>query len=114
MTQSINLAVPLFFANIVSANTYPFMKHILLTLLTFFSLSASGTDIIAFKHLGIKEGLSDSQINFITQDSQGFMWFSTSYGLNRYDGYSMKIFTRDSKNNYSWYYNMAHSIIYHH
>lgn len=101
MTQSINLVVPLFFANIVPDNTYPFMKHILLTLLTFFSLSAYGTDIIAFKHLGIKEGLSDSQINFITQDSQGFMWFSTSYGLNRYDGYSMKIFTRDSKSNYS-------------
>ena len=36
MTQSINLVVPLFFANIVPDNTYPFMKHILLTLLTFF------------------------------------------------------------------------------
>ncbi len=29
------------------------------------------------------------------------MWFSTPYGLNRYDGYSFKVFTRDGKNTWS-------------
>lgn len=74
------------------------MKRILLTLLStccFTFLPAM--EEIAFKHLGIKDGLSDSQISAITKDSQGFMWFSTSHGLNRYDGYTFKVFTRNSK-----------------
>lgn len=56
---------------------------------------------ITFKHLGVNDGLSDSQINHITKDSKGFMWFSTGYGLNRYDGYTFKVFTRNSKDPYS-------------
>jgi signal transduction histidine kinase/ligand-binding sensor domain-containing protein/DNA-binding response OmpR family regulator len=58
-------------------------------------------DNITFKHLGSEEGLSHNQITHITKDSQGFMWFSTYSGLNRYDGYSFKIFTRDSKDPHS-------------
>lgn len=80
------------------------MKCILILIVSFLflgNLQAADTSRIAFKHLSIRDGLSDSQINYITQDSQGFMWFSTSYGLNRYDGYDIKIFTRDSKNPYS-------------
>ncbi len=42
---------------------------------------------IKFKHLSIKEGLSQSTINAITQDEMGFMWFGTQDGLNKYDGY---------------------------
>lgn len=64
-------------------------------------ICAFGTDNIAFKHLGVKDGLSDSQIKHITKDSQGFMWFSTSYGLNRYDGHTIKVFTRNSRVPYS-------------
>lgn len=56
---------------------------------------------IAFKHLGVKNGLSNSQISYITKDSKGFMWFSTSQGLNRYDGYSFKVFMHNSKDPYS-------------
>jgi len=55
----------------------------------------------AFKHLGVNDGLSHSQINYITKDSQGFMWFSTTYGLNRYDGYTFKVFMHNSKDPYS-------------
>jgi len=46
---------------------------------------------IKFKHITMSDGLSDNQINHITRDSQGFMWFSTSHGLNRYDGYTFKV-----------------------
>lgn len=60
-----------------------------------------GMNEFAFKHLGVNDGLSNSQINYITKDSQGFMWFSTTYGLNRYDGYTFKTFTRNSKDPYS-------------
>ncbi len=74
------------------------MKHLFLLLISACCFtSLSGMNEITFKHLGVKDGLSDSQILHITKDSQGFMWFSTAYGLNRYDGYTFKVFTRNSK-----------------
>ena len=47
---------------------------------------------LMFRHLEAEEGLSNSQINSIFQDSRGFMWFGTSSGLNRYDGYRMTVY----------------------
>lgn len=38
------------------------------------------------------DGLSQSRVNTILQDSKGLMWFGTNGGLNRYDGYDFKIF----------------------
>lgn len=54
---------------------------------------------LQFERLSLEEGLSQSSINFIIQDSQGFMWFGTQDGLNKYDGYSFTIFrpTSNSK-----------------
>src|ERR1700748_3791846 len=48
-----------------------------------------------FSHLDISDGLSHNQVNCIYKDSKGFMWFGTMSGLNRYDGYSFKIFKHD-------------------
>lgn len=45
-----------------------------------------------FKHLEVKDGLSNNQVNAIYKDSNGFMWFGTASGLNRYDGYDIKIY----------------------
>lgn len=50
---------------------------------------------IAFKHLTIDDGLSQSAVFAILQDRKGFMWFGTKDGLNRYDGYTFKIFQND-------------------
>ena len=38
-----------------------------------------------FKNLSVQNGLSQNTVNAILQDKQGFMWFGTKYGLNRYD-----------------------------
>lgn len=50
---------------------------------------------IHFRHLTIDNGLSQNAVLTITQDSHGYMWFGTKDGLNRYDGYSFKIFQND-------------------
>lgn len=50
-----------------------------------------------FKHLAVKNGLSNNQVNAIYKDSRGFMWFGTASGLNRYDGYGIRIY-RSLKN----------------
>jgi len=56
---------------------------------------------IDFKRLTLEDGLSQSSINCIAQDAQGFMWFGTQDGLNRYDGYEFKVYRHDPENPYS-------------
>ena len=56
-----------------------------------------GTDI-EFTRLSTADGLSQTRVAQIVQDDQGFMWFGTQYGLNRYDGYNFKIFVHDPRN----------------
>jgi ligand-binding sensor domain-containing protein len=51
-----------------------------------------GNDII-FKELSNVSGLSQTRVLQIVQDDQGFMWFGTQYGLDRYDGYEFRVFT---------------------
>jgi len=41
-----------------------------------------------------EKGLSNKTVTAIEQDRSGFIWFGTQSGLNRYDGYSMKVFRR--------------------
>lgn len=62
--------------------------------LLFFLLVSSVLDAkeYMFRHIEADEGLSNSQVNTILQDSRGYMWFGTSSGLNRYDGFQMKVY----------------------
>ena len=65
------------------------------TALCFASFSFAGENDISFKHLTINDGLSQNAVFAILQDSKGFMWFGTKDGLNRYDGYSFKVYYHD-------------------
>ncbi len=47
---------------------------------------------VRFENISLAHGLSQILVNAITQDAQGFMWFGTQDGLNRYDGYNFEIF----------------------
>ncbi len=47
---------------------------------------------IRFKHLTIKEGLSQNSAKCVLQDEKGFIWIGTEAGLNKYDGYRFTIF----------------------
>ena len=45
-----------------------------------------------FRRLNTREGLSNSMVNCIYRDSQGYVWLGTGYGLNRYDGYRIRTY----------------------
>lgn len=45
-----------------------------------------------FKHLEVADGLSNNSVYAILKDKDGFMWFGTNAGLNRFDGYTFKVF----------------------
>ena len=42
-----------------------------------------------FSHLGVEDGLSQVSVLDIFQDSDGYIWFGTRNGANRYDGYEL-------------------------
>jgi PAS domain S-box-containing protein len=50
---------------------------------------------IRFTRLSTEDGLSQTMVWQIVQDDEGFMWFGSQYGLNRYDGYKFKVFKHE-------------------
>ena len=42
--------------------------------------------------LTINNGLSQVYVSSVVQDKKGFMWFATSEGLNKYDGYTFTVY----------------------
>lgn len=52
---------------------------------------------IRFSRLSHTKGISQTRVTSIVQDARGFMWFATQYGLNRYDGYTLRQFKHSDK-----------------
>ncbi len=71
-----------------------------LTVLLWPVMAAAGEDAhpMRFEHLTLDDGLSQSTVVSILQDSEGFMWFGTENGLNRYDGYRFSHFRQERGN----------------
>jgi signal transduction histidine kinase/ligand-binding sensor domain-containing protein/DNA-binding response OmpR family regulator len=69
--------------------TYSFILLISLVL----NNTAYSQDKQVFERVTTKDGLSQSTVNYIIQDRKGFMWFATYGGLNRYDGYTFKVYS---------------------
>ncbi|HEY8894124.1 MAG TPA: two-component regulator propeller domain-containing protein, partial [Niastella sp.] len=68
-----------------------------ITIIFFLLFLVARTPCAAFsdppvKYLGVDQGLSNNGVISIFQDHNGFMWFGTFDGLNRYDGYSFRVF----------------------
>lgn len=60
-----------------------------ITLLICYSVSARPLHLSSFDS---QQGLSQNSINCSINDAQGFTWFATQGGLNRFDGYEFKRF----------------------
>jgi len=57
--------------------------------------SAGDPRSLRFQHLSRDDGLSQSFAYAIAQDQQGYMWFGTQEGLNRFDGANFTVFAHD-------------------
>ena len=75
----------------------PFVPILFLLAVWLVPSSASAeTTPIRFEHLSLDEGLSQGTVTAILQDRDGFMWFGTQSGLNRYDGHRFDVFRHDA------------------
>jgi two-component sensor histidine kinase/ligand-binding sensor domain-containing protein len=72
-------------------------KFLVLIVLVLSNLNAQSEDI-KFTHVTSEDGLSLNVVTQVLQDRNGFMWFGTYYGLNRFDGYNFKIFLPERSN----------------
>lgn len=52
---------------------------------------AQSTDL-RFTHITTEQGLSNNELTSIAQDKNGFIWIGTNDGLNRFDGYEIKVY----------------------
>ncbi len=87
-----------------------FQNSLLISLLTvlftlLLSVPALAQKVMPFNHITHEQGLSQSTVNDILQDNQGFLWFGTNDGLNRYDGHEITVFKHDPDDSTSISYN---------
>ncbi|WPU97857.1 two-component regulator propeller domain-containing protein [Mucilaginibacter sp. cycad4] len=75
-----------------------FYSFLAVTLIFVCNNTLGQTSQYRFSQLDVSNGLSHNQINCILKDSEGFMWFGTASGLNRFDGYTFKVFRHDDNN----------------
>ena len=74
-------------------------KSFLLTVAILFCLESGWASTYKISYLTGDNGLSCNLVNHVFRDSHGFMWFSTSYGLDRYDGYEFVHFNSRNPDN---------------
>lgn len=75
------------------------MKSTKLLLITIFFAFVNSINANEYKvsYINAENGLSRNLVNHIFRDSRGFMWFSTSKGLDRFDGYDIIHFNSNNR-----------------
>lgn len=63
------------------------------------NVSYANLDNFTFNNKNIEQGISQSTIEVIFQDSKGYIWLGTNDGLNRYNGYEYKIYNYEENQN---------------
>ncbi len=91
------------------------MKKLLFTLLILIASLASDAAVhteLKFKQIGISQGLSHATVAAIAQDARGYLWIATPDGLNRYDGYSFRVYRPEQANEGSLAENSVKRIVF--
>jgi signal transduction histidine kinase/ligand-binding sensor domain-containing protein len=83
----------------------------LLLLFLFVQLHSAFAQDVSVKNYSVNQGLSQSTVNGLIQDKQGYLWISTGHGLNRYDGYEFKSFFNNSSDSNSISYNAVRNLL---
>nr|WP_315203299.1 two-component regulator propeller domain-containing protein [uncultured Flavobacterium sp.] len=87
------------------------MKNFVLHFVLLIAFSLTGfSQEYSVKFLDISDGLSNNSVTTIYQDSDGFMWFGTYDGLNRYDGYNFKVYRNKINDKNSLSFNTIYHI----
>ena len=83
--------------NYRNINHSQFLTSIIFFILLFISITSFiyGQQNYLFENISVPDGLSNSTVNYIFQDSNGYLWISTADGLNRYDGNNIIVFKND-------------------
>lgn len=68
------------------------MRRLLALILLVVSLAVHAGEQYMIHHYSIEDGLSQNNVMDILQDRQGYMWFGTWNGLNRFDGYEFQVY----------------------
>ncbi len=67
-------------------------RLIFIALCSLFFVHVKAHEHYVIQHYSIKDGMSQNTVMAILQDRQGFMWFGTWDGLNRFDGYTFETY----------------------
>ncbi len=74
------------------------------------AVSSGPAQSYSFRHWQVEHGLSNNAVICSLQDKRGFLWFGTKDGLDRYDGYSFKVFRSDADDSGSIGSNFIHCL----
>ena len=74
---------------------------LLIVFINFKNIEVYANRTYNFKNITVEQGLSQSTAETIIQDSDGYIWIGTNDGLNKYNGYNMKIYRHNNKDSNS-------------
>ncbi|MHA4806669.1 ligand-binding sensor domain-containing protein [Flavitalea flava] len=88
----------------------PFIPVLCLLVIMLTPFGAAYGQPYYFRHFQVENGLSNNAVICSLQDKKGFLWFGTKDGLDRFDGYSFKIFRNNPDDSGSIGSNFIHCL----
>ncbi|MEO6539837.1 MAG: two-component regulator propeller domain-containing protein, partial [Ferruginibacter sp.] len=95
---------------IFAGTTLNLLKHTLAIVAALLLTNPLWGQSYYFRHYQVENGLSNNAVICCVQDKKGFLWFGTKDGLDRFDGYSFKIFRNEPGDTGSIGNNFIHSL----